>query len=91
MSFLGITKLLDARDICATLSDVFKKWFVYRLGKGNLSFWFCPWADGKSMVDKYPSLNVPKHAKVLDLWRERMWRLLDPTDETIDAAWEDIK
>lgn len=49
--------------------------FYYRLGKGDISFWFDPWLEGKSVGENFPLLNnedtdIPKQAKVRDYWRQ---------------------
>ncbi|XP_050238237.1 uncharacterized protein LOC126687724 [Mercurialis annua] len=99
LSFWGITKSLVAswswRNLCKIRQDI-KGCFSCDLGKGDLSFWFDPLFQGKAIVDMFPSMSfidadIPKEAKVRDVWRRGDWRLPDPVDDMTEGVWDTIK
>ncbi|XP_050219776.1 uncharacterized protein LOC126670147 [Mercurialis annua] len=99
LSFWGITKPLVASwnwQNLIKLRQYIKSCFKYDLGKGDCSFWFDPWCNGKAIVDLYPSVSfnnadVSKFAKVKDLWCRGSWRFPGPMDEHVDNMWSFIK
>ncbi|XP_050222570.1 uncharacterized protein LOC126672659 [Mercurialis annua] len=99
MSYWGITKPLIAswswRNM-VKIRDEMKQCFEYTLGKGDLSFWFDPWVNGKSISDLYPSISIEdsdiaRNAKVKDLWKRGGWCIPDPFDEHTEEAWNMIR
>ncbi|XP_050238299.1 uncharacterized protein LOC126687786 [Mercurialis annua] len=99
LSFWGITKPLIAswswRNLCKIRQDI-KGCFSCELGRGDLSFWFDPWFQGKAIIDQFPSMSfidddVPREAKVRDVWRRGAWRLPDPGDDMTESVWDTIK
>lgn len=60
----------------------------------EFSFWFDPWLSGKSIVGRFPGIqigdtDVPK--KACDVWRNGQWRLPDHMDSMTEAAWNEVK
>ncbi|XP_050217541.1 uncharacterized protein LOC126668378 [Mercurialis annua] len=96
LSFWGITKPHDCswswRNLLKIRSEV-KPMFEYKLGNGKkFQFWNDPWVGGKSLVERFPNINivdsdVPKETKVFKLWRNNCLSFPDPMDDhTLDAG-----
>lgn len=73
------------------LRSTFRNFYQYTLGKGEVSFWFDPWLEGKSSIDRYPSLifvdaDIPKQARVKDHQRNGRWRLPNQSDVISEEA-----
>ncbi|XP_050215029.1 uncharacterized protein LOC126666115 [Mercurialis annua] len=76
LSFLGVTKLNDCSSSWRQILNIRPKvkiLFDYKLGNGRkFFFWFDPWLDGKSIIERFPDLtfkdaDVAKNAKVYHL------------------------
>lgn len=40
------------------LRNLLKSHYSYKLGRGEISFRYDPWLNGKSVVDKFPTVNI---------------------------------
>lgn len=64
LSLRGIIKPFEAswvwRNLVNTRKDL-KGYFMYKLERGNFSFCFDPWMEGRSIIDKIP---INKHCKL---------------------------
>ncbi|XP_050233004.1 uncharacterized protein LOC126681506 [Mercurialis annua] len=98
LSFWGITKPLLAswswRNL-VKLRDRVSDCYCYKLGEGNISFWYDPWLDGRAIKDIFPEINpidsdVPRNAKVNDFFRRGQWCLPLPMDDSTEEAWDCI-
>ncbi|XP_050205599.1 uncharacterized protein LOC126655448 [Mercurialis annua] len=100
LSFWGITKPNDASWSWRQMVNIRSKiesFFVYNLGDGSrFSFWFDPWANGMSLVNRFPEVDImdtdiDRTATVNSLWRNRSWHFPDPFDDYTLSIWDYIK
>ncbi|XP_050207686.1 uncharacterized protein LOC126657101 [Mercurialis annua] len=80
-----------------SIKDDIKNILDYKIGDGtSVSFWNYPWTHGYSMLEKFPRVkmrdsDIPRDAKVADLWRNGNWKFPDPMDADTDIAWDYIR
>ncbi|XP_050229273.1 uncharacterized protein LOC126678417 [Mercurialis annua] len=98
LSFWGITKPFVAswswRNL-VKLRDMIKGCFNYKLGEGNISFWYDPWLDGETVTEVFPEINpvdtdIHHNAKVSTYFSRGSWRLPMAMDEYLERAWNCI-
>ncbi|XP_050207366.1 uncharacterized protein LOC126656792 [Mercurialis annua] len=100
LSYWGITKPYKAswswRNL-VKLRSIAKDLFEYKVGNGrDTYFWFDPWVHGKSVLDVFPRISIedadiPKDARIADLYRNGTWILPDAADEVTLNAWEFLR
>ncbi|XP_050207710.1 uncharacterized protein LOC126657119 [Mercurialis annua] len=96
LNFRGIERPFDSSWVwrqIIKIKNLVKHHIEYVLGDGkSFSFWYDHLIQEKSLIDQYPEINiqdtdVPKNAKVADLWRDNNWSLPDPIDDITERAW----
>ncbi|XP_050232971.1 uncharacterized protein LOC126681477 [Mercurialis annua] len=97
LSYWGITKPYKAswswRNL-VKLREMAKEIFECKIGNGeDTLFWYDPWVNGNSIIDLYPVINItdadiPKTAKVADVYRNGTWYFPDAMDEQTLQAWD---